>query len=310
MAEQQDTLQETLNEVIEPSTTVEDAFSFPMQTNEDSGQEAADIPKDDVFVEQNEQTSQEEAPVTEEEVPSNDEKRFQYWQSQADKYKNQVEQQESEMNRLRTMPPQEPATPVQAKKEEFPPPPRKPQRPSGFSREEAYTDPSSESAKHLDAIETWRDNIDEYRDLKNQYDNAVVQERFEAEDERRKQQDIQRQQYDAANAQKKEAYEHVQGHYGMNPEDAREFVETMSKPESLSMDNLVALYRIQKGQGAQPVQNAPVQPSPAFTQTKNAQQVPSPMGVQPSSNNEVDGRNEEDKIFDNLISDYKSRNPF
>jgi DNA-directed RNA polymerase subunit F len=311
MATEQDTLQDTLNEVVEPSSIVEDAFAFPMQNTEDSETEA-DNPSDTVFTDEKTQPS-EETPVKEEvETPTsneNDERRYQYWQSQADKLKNENEALKRQQV---TAPQQQPQEPVQqTKQEEFPPPPSKPVKPSGFSREEAYTDPTSDSAKYLDNIEQWRDNMDEYRDLRVQYDNAIVQERLDAEDERRRQIEIQRQQHDAAMAQQREAYEHVQGHYGLNPEDAREFVETMSKPESLTMDNLVALYRIQKGQApASSGQPAPTQPSQAFQQAKNAQQVPSPMGVQPSGNNEAEGGNEVDQIMDNLISDYKSRNPF
>ena len=310
MATEQDTLQETLNEVVEPSTTIEDAFAFPMSTNEDSKEEA-DNPVDTVFTDENKQPSEETPAVDKAEIPTqdeNDERRYQYWQSQADKLKN-----ENEALKQQQVAPQQPqaqVAPQQPKQEEFPPPPSKPVKPAGFSREEAYTDPTSDSAKYLDGIEQWRDNMDEYRDLRTQYDNAVVQERLDAEDERRRQMSIQRQQHDAAMAQQREAYEHVQGHYGLSPQDAQEFVQTMSKPESLTMDNLVALYRIQKGQGNPTEQSVPTQPSQAFQQAKNAQQVPSPMGVQPSGNNEVEGKNESDQIMDNLISDYKSRNPF
>ena len=59
-----------------------------------------------------------------------------------------------------------------------------------------------------------------------------------------------------------------------------------------------------------PAQNAPVQPSDAFKQTQNAQQVPSPMGVMPSSGSTDDGKSDSDKIMDNIIGDFKSRNPF
>jgi len=310
MATEQDTLQETLNEVVEPSSTIEDAFAFPMSANEDSEQ-GADNPTETVFTDEKTQPSEETPVVAETETPTsneNDERRYQYWQSQADKLKN--ENEALKQQQIAPQQPQAQVAPQQPKQEEFPPPPSKPAKPAGFSREEAYTDPTSDSAKYLDGIEQWRDNMDEYRDLRTQYDNAVVQERLDAEDERRRQISIQRQQHDSAMAQQREAYEHVQGHYGLSPQDAQEFVQTMSKPESLTMDNLVALYRIQKGQGNTTEQSVPTQPSQAFQQAKNAQQVPSPMGVQPSGDNQVEGKNESDQIMDNLISDYKSRNPF
>ena len=51
-------------------------------------------------------------------------------------------------------------------------------------------------------------------------------------------------------------------------------------------------------------------PSDSFTQTKNAQQVPSPMGVMPSGNTNTDGRTFEDKIMDTMIGNFNSKNPW
>ena len=51
-------------------------------------------------------------------------------------------------------------------------------------------------------------------------------------------------------------------------------------------------------------------PSQTFTQTQNAQQVPSPMGVMPSGNTNVDGRSVEDKMIDKMIGNFNSKNPW
>ena len=90
-----------------------------------------------------EQPVQTETPAQE---VSNDEKRYQYWQSTADKLKNENEQLRNSLAaQVQQAPqvaqPQEVAQPVE---EEFPPPPEKPQRPRNFSREDAYADPNSE----------------------------------------------------------------------------------------------------------------------------------------------------------------------
>ena len=62
---------------------------------------------------------------------------------------------------------------------------------------------------------------------------------------------------------------------------------------------------------ATPQQNpAPAQPSQVFTQTKNAQQVPSSMGVMPSGQSSNDGRSIEDKMIDTMIGDFNSKNPW
>ena len=100
---------------------------------------------------------------------------------------------------------------------------------------------------------------------------------------------------------------HLQGHYGFDGNDAQEFIQQMSDPNSLSLDNLVQLYRLQKGQG-QPQPNAG--PSPEFQQTQRAQQIPSPMGVQTGQGGGNDAKSDSDKLMDNMISDFNSKNPW
>ena len=68
---------------------------------------------------------------------------------------------------------------------------------------------------------------------------------------------------------------------------------------------------MQKGIGATaPAQGQPAQPSAAFQQTQRAQAVPSPMGVQPTANNAAQNVDPADSIMDNMISDFKSKNPW
>ena len=67
---------------------------------------------------------------------------------------------------------------------------------------------------------------------------------------------------------------------------------------------------MQNGGAAPQVNPAPAQPSDAFTQVKNAQQVPSPMGVMPSGNTDTAGRTFEDKIMDTMIGNFNSKNPW
>ena len=87
-----------------------------------------------------------------------------------------------------------------------------------------------------------------------------------------------------------------------------DFINTMSKPESVNLDNLVQLYRLNNGGAAQ--QANPSQPSQEFKQMQNAQQVPSPMGVLPSGQSGADTRTAEDKIMDTMIGNFNSKNPW
>tara|TARA_R100001129_G_scaffold154804_1_gene117650 strand:- start:223 stop:612 length:390 start_codon:yes stop_codon:yes gene_type:complete len=99
--------------------------------------------------------------------------------------------------------------------------------------------------------------------------------------------------------------EHVMSNYKMTAPEAQDFINKMSNPKSVNIDNLVQLYRMQN---SQTTQNA--QPSAEFTQYQNAQQIPSPMGVMPSGQTNVDNRSVEDKIMDTMIGNFDSKNPW
>ena len=264
-----------------------------------------------------------ETPATEETLPpevgnapeapidaKNDPNRYQYWQSRAAKLENQMDEFRAQQQQMMMQQQQnQPQAQPEPEPEKFPDAPARPQKPRSFSRDEAYTDPNSESARYLDDIEAWRDDMDEYNSLKHQYDLAVVQEKLDKEASyRKKQEEAQRAQMQQAQ-QISEITNHVTQQYGMDQNEAQEFIAQMSNPASLTMDNLVQLWRFQKGQGAPTNAPAPAQPSPAFQQTQRAQQVPSPMGVLPGSSQAAQG-SAEDQIMDNMVKDFNSRNPW
>ena len=296
----------------------EQAFEGPWPT-EDSNNTSVE---EAFFGSQETTTPQEQAPQVEDTPESapiqeqaqeynakNDEKRFEYWQSQASKTQNQfaeMQKQNQELQaQMKAM--QQMQQPMAEPEEEFPAPPERPTKPRTFSREEAYADPNSESARYLDEYESWRDDMTEYSNLKQEYTVAQMQEKLDAQEQVR-QDEIQRQQaYAQQQEQMRGVNQHLQGHYGFNDADAQEFIQQMSDPNSLSLDNLVQLYRLQKGQG-QPDPNAG--PSPEFQQTQRAQQIPSPMGVQTGQGQGNDARSDSDKIMDNMIGNYNKNNPW
>jgi hypothetical protein len=286
------------NEGSNNNLSVEDAFFKPMETDNQPAPE------------EGQPVESQEAQATEQPYEAkNDDKRYEYWQSQAAKkdnelaaYKAQVEQT-MQAQQAQQAPMEQSARPV----EEFPPPPVKPQKPRGFSREEAWSDPASESARYLDDVEGWQDSMNEYRDLRSQYDVALIRERFEAQDEQARIAEAQKAQYNQTKQQVREVYDYVTGHYGFNDSEAKEFVSSMSDPRSISMDNLVQLYRMQKG--APQVNPESQGPSEAFQQSRNAQQIPSPMGVMPGQGSSQN-RSDSDTIMDDLINSHKSKNPW
>ena len=238
----------------------------------------------------------------------NDTKRYTYWQSQADKYKNELEQLKGGQPQAVQPPVAQPQVVPQENPNAFPAAPEKPGRPRNFSREEAYTDPSSDSARFLDAKEDWDEQMVEYNALHTQYQNAVLQEKLDSMESQRVDEIKKQEAAQAASKQQSDIVNYVTGHHGMNQNEAQDFMSKMSDPSSITIDNLVQLYRLQ-GSGNTAQANAPT-PSQTFQQTKNAQQVPSSMGVMPSGQSNTDGRTMEDKIMDTMIGNFNSKNPW
>jgi len=267
----------------------------------------------------------------------NDEKRFEYWQSQAAQLQNQLQNQkqanqelsqhlnQSQAPRYTSAGPQggvQQQQPVQQPQEEgFPPPPDRPAKPRGFSREAAYTDATSDSAAYLDAVDEWRDDMDEYNSLKSEYDQAKMEEYVQHQESQRRQAMMRQKQASEQQRQIGEIDKYVQGQYGFTAEESREFITQYSDPKSVTMENLVQLYRMNKGQATQapPVaNNAPITPvtqptpSPTFQQQQRAQQVPSPMGVQSGvgNSNPADALPEGQKFMDALIGSHNKNTAF
>ena len=247
----------------------------------------------------------------------NDERRYQYWQSEADKTKNENEALKQQLQQTQAMQAQmaqqqqamQQQAPMQAPiHEQCPLPPDSPEKPGWFNRAEAFEDPGSPSARYLDEVEAWRDNMTEYTQLKTEYDASIVKDRMDKQEAQRVENIKRAQHQQQVNTQVNQIYNQVQGEYGLNSEEAKSFVNDMSKPDSLSMDNLVELWRIKNGSGA-PVNQQPAQPSDAFTQQQRAQQVASPMGVLPAQQSE-NTQSSEDSIMDSMISGYKKNNPW
>ena len=230
----------------------------------------------------------------------NEQVRYQYWQSEAAKLKNQldeVKEYQPMVDYLRANPeavqsitpggktPAE-AAPTSQEQEEFPPPPAKPEQPRGFSRDEALTDPNSDSAKYLDDVEKWRDDIMQYNQLSSQYEIATMRESYNKKLEGLEKLEKDRQ---VAIAQKQEM-QNVRQYVGSNydlGENLDDFITTMNDPKSINMDDLVGYYKWKKGV-ANVQQAAPQAPTPAsnsFRQVQRAQSVPQPMGVQPAQSN-------------------------
>jgi hypothetical protein len=275
---------------------------------------------DDIFTPgfgQTEEPVQEEAVETTPEVnyetpQDNEEVRYQYWQSEADKAKNENEQLKKTVEILQ----QTIQKPAESQPEEissepeiepFRDAPQKPSKPAGFNRAEAIDDPNSASAQYLDAMDSYRDEMDIYNADKLEYESNLINiEREALIEEQKRQKDAfeaeQRNQEQVSNITQQ-----LRSQYNANDDEVNDFIQKMSDPESLNIDNLWRLYQMDKGK----VPEQPVaQPSPQFNQVQRAQSVPAPMGVQSSANMQQTGKSASDLIMDDLISDYESKNPW
>lgn len=252
---------------------------------------------------------------------NNDQVRYQYWQSQAAKLQNQVNEMKEYqpmVDYLRSNPeavqnltpggqkPAEANAPTSQEQEEFPPPPARPEQPAGFSREEAYSDPASASAQYLDEVDKWRDDIQTYNQLASQYQVAVMRETYNKKIENLENIEKSRVQRAEEANKMNEVRSYVQNNYDLG-EDLDDFISTMNDPNSVSMDELVAYYKFKKGMPPAPTQQSNVSaPSNTFNQVKRAQSVPTPMGVQPAQTNEPSDSSQD--FMSALIKNDKQNN--
>jgi len=277
--------------------------------------EEGEVPSDSPRIQ-----AQEGEAIPQTEPPAgNDEVRYQYWQSEADKTKNELDnlkrtneiltgQLSSFMSTGQQVQPA--VTQEEEMSEEFPPPPDKPKRPHSYNRDEAYSDPSSDSAHYADSIEEWRDDMDEYNRLHAEYQTALVQSEREQMESARKKDDILKNEVREQDERMTQMRTYIKGKYGADDTVFQDFVQVMSDPKSVNPDNLWRLYSLDRGLQQGTPQPVTAGPSPTFSQTKRAQSVPSPMGVLPSQNIGVTGSSVEDRIMDELVRDQEKVNPW
>ena len=315
-----------MEDVLAPEQVTQDAPDVaqvkPM-TPEDAFEQTQDKSSliDDFFrankMEQPSEANAEPSPVevpteqaTEEESPiDNDVKRYQYWQSEADKARNENAQLAQRLEALEAQASQSQPDDMEPIEEDltFPDPPAKPGKPAGYSRADALDDPSSESARYLDAVDKWRDDMDEYNRLHQQYTQAVmVEERQKIQEEQREALRIQAER-ETYNNNMNQMKQHLQQNYQATDDEIAKFVEVMDDPKNITVDNLFQLYRMQNGNvGTQPMTQTA--PNESFAQRKRAQSVPTPMGVVPGQSSSQPNSN--DSLMDSMLNDYKKRNPF
>jgi len=229
--------------------------------------------------------------------PKSDPEQFQYWQSQADKRATEVDMLKSQMadvmSKVAT-----PQAPEQAQKETELTKPVKPSKPSDYDHSEALTDPDSASSKYLAKQQSYLEDMSDY--VSNSSDQYVNQ--------MNKQQEVQQ-----AQARDSKVLQDLQVKYNYTPEQANDFMRSMSSPDSLSLDNLVMLHQMKQPNAAQQVTQITPEAQKKVALMNQRQQklsIPKPIGVQPGASDQSTSKNVEDKMMDAMISNVTKRNIF
>ena len=243
----------------------------------------------------NEQGEQNE--VLETSDPKNDTDSYQYWQSQADKRSAEVDLLKSQVTELMKSKQPTAEEPV-AKETVTIEKPVKPRKPAGYDHSEALADPDSDSGKFLSKQEQYIDNLANYMtDLDAKRSNQLEKQVAE-------QQQFQRNQ---------KVISDLQSRYEYTPQQANDFIDKMSRPDSLSLENLVKLHKMsmQNNEVTQLKQVTPEarQKQALMTQRQQKLSIPTPIGVQPGANVQS-SKNVEDQMMDSMITNHKKKNPF
>tara|TARA_R110002051_G_scaffold202268_1_gene268970 strand:+ start:11664 stop:12554 length:891 start_codon:yes stop_codon:yes gene_type:complete len=288
MAEVQEQKDDAMTAIEAPSTQ-EDIFADIFGQQE---QIVATDPQQPNITSQNDTSN---VPSTDD--PKSDSDQFQYWQSQSDKKQVEIEtlkgQMSEMMGALKSSAPTAEPVKETVKLEK----PVKPSKPTEYDHSEALADPDSESAKYLS-------NREQYMDSMTDYMSTMEASRLDIMEEQQatQQKELSRQ----------KLVNDLQGKYSYSNDEAKDFIETMSSPDSLSLDNLVQLHKMRTGNGPQEITQVTPQAQEKAALMGSRQEklsIPKPIGVQPGASRQSSSKIE-DQLMDSMVGDFKKRNPF
>lgn len=186
-------------------------------------------------------------PIPDKENPD----RYQYWQSIATKQQQQIDAMLAKMNGqpAQGSAPAEPQkTPNEIIQEKTSSLqglklPEKPTRPEAYNAQDAYTDPDSASFKYRAAMDEWNDNATEISRQREELRSEIFDLKLKSIEQPLNQMAAKTQ----LSERNQKTVDYLKEKHQFNDQQAMDFIQTMSKPESMSMENLVEFYRHQKG---------------------------------------------------------------
>ena len=193
--------------------------------------------------------------TTQETSSKDDSTRFEYWQSQADKAKGEINTIRQELDyyknslapveqMIRNNPQvldQLQQSPSNGQAQGHPQglqepslkEPSAPDRPHSYNEVDAYNDPESDSFKYRLAKEEYRDNYLGFLQKKDQVREQEMQKAYQQQMHQQQNQMIQRQ-----------AMSHAVNNFGWDQQKAAEFVSWSQSPDNLTLDNLAKLFEL------------------------------------------------------------------
>ena len=261
-------------------------------------------------IETTEQPVQTQEPVLTETPVKEDPGRMEYWQSQADKAKNDSFQLQQELEYYKnTMGPiakvieenprvldniesltsgNLPPKPVQAGQQQGNSlqKPVRPEKPHSYNEVDAYNDPESDSFKFRTSNDQWRDNMLGW------YENV---------DTARQQEQQVAMQNHQRNTMMQSAHSYAMNQYGFDVSKASDFVQWAQNPNNITVDSLVKLYAMKDAPSQQQAQTQ--RKTQEMQQQQERLKVPRPTVVQTGETAPV--LSEEDSFSAALLSNAR-----
>ena len=176
--------------------------------------------------------------------------------------------------------------------------PVRPAKPTDYDETEAYSDPDSNSFKYNRNLDKWRDEMIAFNEVRNMAKNRAEQQRQAQVQEAQQQQ--------AAQQAMGNIFTQLKQSYNFSDDQASDFMAKMSNPESISIDNLVALYKMKQAPSGEALKN--METVEKMQRQKERLDIPRPVSTATAESPQEAPT--EDRIMDTLIDDFNAKNPF
>lgn len=191
--------------------------------------------------------------------------------------------------------PAQPQEPVYEEPQlKLPDKPKAPERPVNFSQTEAFSDPSSESAKYILAKLEYQDEVSQWNTMVTANVASYYEQKLDGLTKAiagslKEQRD---------NLERKTVYDNaissLQREHGLTYQQSRDFIDKMQNADSVSLADLVSIYKNREGL------SSANEPSLDFIQSQRSQSHTTPISNQNTRG--VDTMPAENKILRNIIN--------